>query len=107
MGWDSAPGTEIGRYVVHWADGQQELIPIVAGKNTWSWWRRPSVEPQLSNRTVVAWTGSNPFAASNGATIQLFKFRWENPRPEVLIERIDFISAMAEAAPFLIAITAE
>jgi len=37
----------------------------------------------------------------------LYKFRSINPRPEVEIQSIDFKSAMTEAAPFLIAITAE
>jgi hypothetical protein len=32
---------------------------------------------------------------------------WNNPRPEVEISSIDFISYMTESAPFLIAVTVE
>jgi hypothetical protein len=55
----------------------------------------------------VAWTGDNEAAQSQGATLQLFKWTWANPRPEVKLESLDFVSAMTPCAPFIIAITAE
>jgi hypothetical protein len=32
---------------------------------------------------------------------------WENPRPEIEVTTIDFVSAMSRCGPFLIALTAE
>ncbi len=39
--------------------------------------------------------------------VRLFKRTWTNPRPDAVIERIDFISAKTKAAPLLLAITVE
>jgi hypothetical protein len=39
--------------------------------------------------------------------IRLFKTSWVNPFPDEEITSIDYVSAMSDAAPFLIAITAE
>jgi hypothetical protein len=36
-----------------------------------------------------------------------FGSKWVNPRPETRIRTLDYRSAMADAAPFLIAITAD
>jgi hypothetical protein len=38
---------------------------------------------------------------------RLYHKVWTNPRPEVTIEAIDFVSAMTASAPYLIAITLE
>jgi hypothetical protein len=32
---------------------------------------------------------------------------WQNSTPEIQVESIDFVSEMTDAAPFLIALTAE
>ena len=39
--------------------------------------------------------------------LRLFTTTWENPYPETQVFSIDYISAMEDAAPFLIAIAAE
>ncbi len=44
-------------------------------------------------------------AASN--PIRLFKTTWKNPRPDVQVKSIDYISKMTNCAPFLVAITVE
>jgi hypothetical protein len=44
---------------------------------------------------------------ANGLGLQLFRRPWDNPRPDVLIESIDFSACKAGSIPFLIAITAE
>jgi len=99
-------GTRIATYVVHYADGGETAIPIVLGRDVCDWWRFPS-RPRDAERAVVAWTGTNRWSALRNSSLRLFKSSWENPRPDVEIKTIDYVSALRRAAPFLIAITAE
>jgi hypothetical protein len=68
------------------------------------WYRENDLE---AGRATVAWTGQNPDASKNNATLCLFKRTWESPRPEAEVESIDFTSRVTESAPFLIALTVE
>ena len=95
-----ADGTQIGSYVVHYADGQQQEILIVYGQDVVAWDLDP---PRTNSPPVVAWKGRNRVCVC----VQLFKTTWDNPQPDVEIETLDFTSKMAQAAPFLVAITAE
>jgi hypothetical protein len=90
-----------GSYMVHYADGQQHEIPLRLGKELADWWFPKPTDAE------VAWTGSNSRSAYNGKTVQLFKFTWQNPRPQVEVRSLDLISAMTNAAPFVVAITVE
>ena len=56
---------------------------------------------------MVAWSGQNSLSKQRGRTIQLFKSTWKNPRPDVEIISLDFVSEMQDAAPFLVAVTGE
>jgi hypothetical protein len=100
-GWSEQDGTEIGRYVLHFADGQTRPIPLVYGEDLRDW-VVGSKPDQGVIRATVAWTGTNVFNA-----IRLFKTTWENPAPAVRLETIDFVSAQTACSPFLIAITLE
>jgi len=55
----------------------------------------------------VVWRGSNPRATEEGQSIRLYLRTWENPRPDVVVESLDYASALAESAPFLIAVTVQ
>ena len=85
----------IGYYLMRLADGRDEKMPVVVRKEV------------LTMNPVVAWSGQNGWTRPSKSSIQLFKSTWENPRPEVKITSLDFVSEMKEGAPFLIAITAE
>jgi hypothetical protein len=39
--------------------------------------------------------------------VGLFRQTWRNPKPDVRIDHVDFVSAKRSSAPFLVAITAE
>jgi hypothetical protein len=54
-------------------------------------------------RATTVWMGRN----AADFVVRLFVSTRENPLPELTIESIDFVSEMADAAPFLIALTAE
>ncbi len=53
-------------------------------------------------RATVAWAGTNPTVSERNELLRLFKRTWDNPRPEVAVETMDFTSTGTECAPFLI-----
>ena len=99
-------GTRIANYVLHYADGRQYELPVIYGdhvRNWATWYDMKEIGPGA----VVAWTGTNAYTAQNKSHSQLFKTTWENPRPEVEIKNIDFVSTMSISSPLLLAITVE
>lgn len=95
-------GKQIGAYVVHFGTNQMQLeIPIIYGHDVRNWHRLRGETPAPDLN--VAWTGTN----GDSASIRLFSTTWVNVAPTVEIDRIDFVSSMGAAAPFLIAITAD
>jgi hypothetical protein len=95
-------GTRIGNYVVRYADGEQTELPLVAGENIAEWQLSPSGPASLPQAST-AWSGTN----ARQTSVRLFRWTWENPRPEAEIASLDFASTMTLAAPFLVAITVE
>ena len=55
----------------------------------------------------IGWTGRDGRAVGQGYTLALSELVWKNPHPDKTIATIDFISAKAKAAPFLVGITLE
>lgn len=90
------PGT-IGRYVIHYEDGQQVEIPLVyqANIHDWNGQRGPA-------QALGLWSG----ATAGGALISLPAVQWVNPRPEAPVRSIDFISVLGDVRPVLLAVTA-
>jgi WD40 repeat protein/serine/threonine protein kinase len=91
-------GTPIGSYVLRYANGQKEEIPIIYGESVRDWIPDPdqTVGRESSN---VAWSAS--------AGHRVYMSTWENPRPDVVIASLDFASKMTRCGPFLIAVTTE
>jgi hypothetical protein len=102
--FDPVKGEGVATNRIHYSDGQTIDVPVIAGRDLAKWWFRPG---ESTDGLDVVWTGSTPKAADDGNKIRLLHFAWSNPRPEVVIESLDFISAVGKAAPFLVAITAE
>jgi hypothetical protein len=100
------PGTVIGKYVIHYADGAMDEKPLVLGKDALDWWTKPP-ELDSSPEPQVAWTGHNGNSRQEGKTIQLYKTTWEIPRPDAKILSLDFVSAKKTSALFLVAVTIE
>jgi hypothetical protein len=101
-GWHSPEGTRLGSYIVHYADGQEFVIPIVYGEDVRDWNGSNDMSTETS-RSQIVWSAIN----NAGLHVRLFKTTWINPMPEKEIVSIDYTSTMVNAAPFLIAITAE
>jgi len=95
-------GTRIGAYVIRYADGRREEIPIVHGEDMLEWQVLNDPVRELK-RAPVVWTGKMP----HGPRVRLFKRTWENPRADETIASFDFLSAMTDAGPFLIAVSIE
>lgn len=103
-GWSAPEGTQIGSYVVHYANDETREIPIVYGQDVRDWWTGQN-EP-ANDHLTVAWTGKST-VPDNETAIRLFKTTWKNPLPEVEMKTIDYRTTMSASAPFLIAITVE
>jgi hypothetical protein len=98
----TAPGTTVGEYVVYHANGQRHSVPLVYDQNV-SEFFGPEVDLASAK---LAWHDKRG-SPESPEYVRLFKFTWENPRPSQPIDTLDFISHLSEAAPFLVALTAE
>jgi hypothetical protein len=101
-----SPGTQIGHYLIRYVDGAEDEIPILYGRDVEDWWFEPGVAGAGAS-SEVAWTGENAAARQRGRKIRLFHTCWDNPRGEVQIESLDFVSALTESGPFLVGVTIE
>ncbi len=97
-------GVQVGSYFIHYTNNPARVeIPVVYGRELRDW-HILAQEPAGAKDLVVAWSADRP---GGKGPIRLFKSTWVNLAPDAEIESIDFVSAMANPAPFLVAITAE
>jgi len=102
------PGTEVGAYVVRYADGTSERIPVLYGRDLANWWAFPNAEPDITTTATIAWSGENDTTDLNrGIKIRLFEMTWINPHPDRTIATIDVLSKATDCDPFVVAITLE
>ncbi len=97
-------GAVIGNYVLHFADGQARECEIRRDREVRDWWVSSAPQGDCENGTV-AWKGPNPVRP--GELLQVFKTSYSNPRPEVEVTSIEFVSKRTQAAPFLLGMTVE
>ncbi len=100
--YGAAEGTRIGTYHLHYTDGQSAELPIIYGEDL----RDYSKSADQSRATPKNAREIFPRSGEKSIT-RLFLRTYANPRPEVEITTIDFESAMADPAPFVVAITVE
>ncbi len=105
-GGDAREGWAIGRVVIHYADGTDAAMPIVYGEDVRNWWHDPN-QSEATSRGIVAWSGANQRTLELGLRVRLYKSTWVNPKPSVRIASLDYVSALGEALPFLLAVTTE
>jgi hypothetical protein len=96
-------GEEIGRYVVHLANGEEHVIPLVTGRDVLDWHK----QVRQGSPLMIAWEGDNPQTRrrGDGRKVRLFKSTWENPSAGVEVQTVDFEGL--RHAPFLVALTVE
>jgi hypothetical protein len=101
-GWRSPAGTVIARYQVYYANGKEQVIPVVYGEDVRDW--NASSDPSVElTRGRIVWSAMNRARVP----VRLFTASWVNPLPETEIVSLDCVSEMTDSALFLIAITAE
>jgi hypothetical protein len=106
-GWKESNGVEIARFIIHYADGKSSERPIRYGHDVQNFvWLTPSDLEELPG-AVRAWEGTNGLTVQTRARLRLYKSVWENPRPNIAIATLDYVSKLTACSPFLIAITAE
>lgn len=105
-GWLAEPAQQIGGYIVHYADGRQEEIPLRYGEDVENWWWNICAPNPPSRLPALAWVGTNA-ATGERNRIRLYVRSWSNPRPEVPIATLDFVSTRSVSYPFLVALTVE
>jgi hypothetical protein len=103
--WTATEGATIGRYVVHYENGEQREIPIVYGRDVRDWWTQSG--ETASTKLEVVWTGKNTTSQDGNPPVRLFRTTWPNPLPDAKIQSLDYVSTMSSSAPFLIAVTLE
>lgn len=107
-GGETADGTLIGRYVLHYEDGSRSELPIRYGEDVRNY-RYGGGSDRVSEvrHATAVWHGRQRLAQTGGSTIRVFQRTYENPRPDVPIATLDFESTMSSCSPILLAITVE
>jgi serine/threonine protein kinase len=95
---------EFARVRVRYVTGERRDIPWIYGRNVRALWQ-PAAATPLPGEAAPAWTGQNPATRERDLELRLYKISWDNPYPEKEILAIEFVSAQANSAPFLIAVT--
>lgn len=91
----------IFKYVVHYADGQSEAVPIYAEVDIDHYVQE---NPRVLPGAQIAWTAS--YEGSQEQAVAYAK-QWNNPRPDVEIATVDMVYVEKDrGVPVLLAITA-
>ena len=98
-------GEKIGEYVLHYAGGQTQILPLLYRRHVTDCWG--SEGDPIPTDADIAWTGESNASPKPGDTVRVCRYTANNPFPGKEIETLDFVSAMTESAPFLIALTIE
>jgi len=92
---------EIAHYTVHYADGQTVDIPVRIPVNSGDWWSAYQKGEQ-SKPAAVRVTNTTD---GKPAWRYLRVWEWQNPRPDVPLASLDFVSASGASTPILIAVS--
>jgi hypothetical protein len=101
-------GLLISSYIVNYADGNQHEFEVRYGRDLRNWWWGGHGDPEAEvDRGKVVWVGTNGTSRRYDAKVRLFISTFENPRPEMEVVSVDFVSRTPRYAPFLVAMTVE
>jgi hypothetical protein len=98
----AAPETLVADCVFHMADGRQQRLQLHYGRHLAVC---VAIHEERSGPpgSQIAWTSS----AGDGRIVRLFQCQWTNPRPDQIIERMDFVAREGNAGPLLVALSVE
>jgi len=92
---------ELAKYIVHYADGKTEEIPVFSEINVDHYKQK---SPAALPGAQIAWV--RPFEGTDQSAVA-YSMQWNNPRPGVEIQSIDLVSGAAKVGvPALLSITA-
>jgi hypothetical protein len=105
--------TKIAKLILHYTDGSQASIDIMAGRDVLDWWgpiynaEAGDQRQTTSPGTELAWAGSNSWIKKRAPeySLRLYRSTFANPRPGLEVSSIDYVSTLTEAAPFLVGLT--
>ena len=90
--------------MVRYADGETAAIPIRSGAHVRDRFLLQKSRRQVSDGELV-WV--RPSLEVDERDIGIYLMKWDNPRPDQVIQSLDYESTMTDAAPFLPGITVE
>ena len=77
--WAGQKGALVGEYVVRYADGAEERVPLRNAQDVSDWWK-----PEDRDNCAIGWQGNNAKSGNIGLGI----FPWSNPRSGIAIASI-------------------
>jgi hypothetical protein len=108
--FDGSDGETIGWYVLRYKGGEHHRLPIIYGRHMVDWWATGDGLVRVLQEGEIFWEGENEAIKSvhmDRRKIRLFKSRFENPRPDLEVEAVDFESDSRSCKPFVFAMTVE
>ena len=99
-----AEGGEIGSYLIRYANGESERLPIVVGEDVWDHrFKAGELEARSDRKPNIVWSCD----LGDGSRFGVSKTSWKNPHPQLTIAEIDLILGETRAAPYLVALSIE
>lgn len=113
--WMTTPGMKVARLVLNYADGSKAQLEIIGAKDVLDFWgpiyNTDSGDDRYTTSpdTELAWAGTNPAIEKRRPqfSLRLYRTTFINPQPDKEIASVDFVSALRDAAPFLVGLTIE
>jgi WD40 repeat protein len=103
--WLEQEGTPVASLVLHYAKGTEATLPIFYGKHL-----RAANAGQDRKAGIplgqLVWPSPVP-ADPKDVQPWLYQTTFTNPRPELEVERIEYVSKVGRCGPFLVAVTVE
>ena len=96
---------DVARWLIHHESGGTTEQPVVYGRDILDWKASPGL-PTPDGTPRIAWAGTMP-SPHRGQSIHLYLMTWENPRPELGVESLDFEPGSLTFRPFVLGITTE
>jgi hypothetical protein len=100
----AAAAQRVATFVMHLADGSRSELPILYGKDVKARWFDARQKSELEN-PKPAWVSPADKTGTTGRSLRLYQTAWQNPHPEIGVDRIDLISELTAAASFVVAIS--
>jgi hypothetical protein len=106
-------GIPVARYIVRYANGQTQQIPVRYGYEVRDWWIVKNRPNTIASNTAIAWQGDNTYLKKRHSIgkarliegVRIFRTTWRNPHPDWIIETLDLESLGGECDPFVLAIS--